>query len=125
MLATNSRVALTLSSVSLGGLRCMGQNMTMGGSPQMALKKVKGARLTTPAAEGLETPAHLRPGSPVGGPDSHGVTVSRVGGVGREGNWKVVDREGEGGEASGVIALCPFQSVSREQAARQQRWKAP
>jgi hypothetical protein len=29
----------------------MGQNITMGGSPQMALKKLKGARLTTPAAE--------------------------------------------------------------------------
>ena len=29
----------------------MAQNMIMGGSPQMALKKLKGARLATPSAE--------------------------------------------------------------------------
>ena len=51
MLATNSRMAWTLRSVSLSGWRFMGQNMTMGGSPQMALKKLKGARLAMPSGE--------------------------------------------------------------------------
>ena len=39
--------------------------------------------------EELETPAHLRPGSPVGGPDSHVHTLRGGLREGREANWDV------------------------------------
>src|ERR1700730_4778261 len=45
MFTTNSCVARTLARVSFGGLRCVGEKHTTGGSPQIALKKLNGATL--------------------------------------------------------------------------------
>src|SRR5438046_1121753 len=57
MLTTNSRVARMFAIVSFGGLRHTGPNPTTGGSAQNALKKLNGARLSTPAADIVETNA--------------------------------------------------------------------
>src|SRR3954469_15425849 len=56
-LTTNSRVARMFAMVSFGGLRHTGPNPTTGGSAQNALKKLNGARLSTPAADIVETNA--------------------------------------------------------------------
>src|SRR5215471_21512448 len=57
MLTTNSRVARTFVMVSFAGSRQTGQKPTTGGSAQNALKKLNGARLSTPAGDTVETNA--------------------------------------------------------------------
>src|SRR3974377_1939388 len=57
MLITNSPVARTFASVSLGGSRTPEANETTGGLAHTALKKLKGARLRTPSGEMVETNA--------------------------------------------------------------------
>ena len=57
-LQTNSLVASIFARVSLigrSGFRPLGEKATVGGSSDMALKKLKGARLTRPSASRLVT----------------------------------------------------------------------
>src|SRR6516164_1451864 len=57
MLITNSPVARTFASVSLGGSRTPEANVTTGGLAHTALKKLKGARLREPSGDKVETNA--------------------------------------------------------------------
>src|SRR5579864_345133 len=55
MLTTNPPVAVTLANVSLDGTRKPVEKQTVGGSAQITLKKLNGARLYTPSVEMVET----------------------------------------------------------------------
>src|ERR1700751_4795067 len=54
MLMTNSPVAFTFARVSLDGMRKPFEKQTVGGSAQIALKKLNGAKLRTPSADKVE-----------------------------------------------------------------------